>query len=52
MYYHQAIKAQDKNHFIIAIVKEINAQINNKHWNIVPLTEVPKEPKLLMQFGA
>ena len=47
MYYHQAMKAQDKENFIKAIVKEINAHISNKHWEMVPLTEVPEGTKIL-----
>ena len=47
MYYHQAMKAPDKEQFISAIVKEINDHITNNHWQLVPKSEVPAGTKVL-----
>ena len=47
MYYHQAIRAPDKEDFMKAIVKEINDHINGNHWALIPREEVPKGEKIL-----
>ena len=47
MYYHQAIKAPDKEEFMQAIVKEINDHIEGNHWALIPKEEVPKGEKIL-----
>jgi hypothetical protein len=47
LYYHQAMAAPDKNQFLSAIVKEVNAHIENNHWILVPKSEVPEGTKVL-----
>ena len=47
MYYHQAMNAPDKDQFIDAIVKEINAHIDGNHWELIPADKVPKGVKVL-----
>jgi hypothetical protein len=47
MYFHQAMKAPDRNQFKKAIVKEVNDHIENKHWELIPREAVPKGVKVL-----
>lgn len=47
MYYHQALKAPDKDEFLKAIIKEVNDHIDGNHWELVPASEVPKGTKIL-----
>lgn len=47
MYYHQAMAAPDRANFLQAIVKEVNDHIQNEHWELVPLSEVPENTKIL-----
>jgi hypothetical protein len=42
MYFHQAMKAPDRDEFIKAVVKEVNDHIENKHWELVPRESVPR----------
>ena len=46
MYFHQAMKEPDKDEFLKAIVKEVNDPKGN-HWELVPISEVPKGTKIL-----
>eukprot|EP00957_Ditylum_brightwellii_P076479 5812662-Ditylum_brightwellii.AAC.1 len=39
--------APDREEFIGAIVKEINGHIDKKHWELMPLSQVPKEADIL-----
>ena len=43
MYYHQAIRQPDAAEFVKAIVKEVNAHIDEKHWKLIKRTEVPPD---------
>jgi hypothetical protein len=52
MYYHQAMAASDKDQFLEAIVKEVNAHIENNHWILVPKSEVPEGTKVLDSIWA
>jgi hypothetical protein len=47
MYFDQAMREPDADEFIKAAVKEINDHIENKHWELVPRSEVPKEQRIL-----
>lgn len=47
MYYHQAIRAPDRELFLQAIVKEINDHIDGNHWALIPTKSVPKGAKVL-----
>jgi hypothetical protein len=47
MYYHQAMTAPDRQHFLSAIVKEVNDHITNNHWALIPREEVPEGTKIL-----
>ena len=47
MYFHQAMKAPDRDQFTKAIVKEVNDHIEHKHWELIPRDAVPKGVKVL-----
>jgi predicted SnoaL-like aldol condensation-catalyzing enzyme len=47
VYFHQAMKAPDRDEFVNAIVKEMNIHIVSKHWELVPRREVPSGVKVL-----
>jgi hypothetical protein len=47
IYFHQAMKAPDRNQFKKAIVKEVNDHIENKHWELIPHEAVLKGVKVL-----
>jgi hypothetical protein len=42
MYFDQAMREPDADEFVKAAVKEVNDHIENKHWELVPRSEVPK----------
>ena len=48
LYYHEAIAAPDRNDFLKAIVKEVNAHIENNHWALIPpKRDAPPDTKVL-----
>jgi hypothetical protein len=47
MYFHQAMKAPDREEFVKAIVKEMNYHIVSKNWELVPRQDVPEGVKVL-----
>ena len=52
MYYHEAMAAPDRQQFITAIIKEVNAHIENNHWALVPIEDVPQGTKILDSIWA
>ncbi len=42
MYLHQALRQPDDKEFVEAAIMEVNGHINNKHWKLIPCTEVPE----------
>ncbi len=42
MYLHQALRQPDSREFVEAVIKELNGHIDNNHWKLIPLTEVPE----------
>jgi hypothetical protein len=40
MYFHQAMKAPDRDEFVKAIVKEMNDHIVSKNWELIPRQDV------------
>ena len=52
MYYHEAMLAPDKREFLHAIVKEVNAHIENNHWELILKKDVPKDAKILDSIWA
>jgi len=47
MYLHQALQQDDRDQFIHAVIKEVNDHIQRGHWELAPLSSVPKEEKVL-----
>ena len=47
MYWDQAIRAPDSEHFIKAALDEVQTHEDNKHWITVPLDQVPEGVKIL-----
>ena len=41
------MRANDRNQFIIAMIKEVEDHASRKHWELIPLNEVPKGTKIL-----
>ena len=37
MYFHQSMAQEDSGDFLEAVVKEVNVQIDNVHWRLVPI---------------
>ena len=41
MHMHQALRQPDASEFVKAMIKEINAHVNKKHWIVVKRSKVP-----------
>ena len=52
MYLHQAMKEPDKEQFLGAMNKEVNGQVKNKNFSIVPRSTVPEETAVLPSVWA
>eukprot|EP00957_Ditylum_brightwellii_P169580 12907562-Ditylum_brightwellii.AAC.1 len=39
--------APDREEFRVTIVTEVNGHINNNHWELIPISQVPKDAKIL-----
>eukprot|EP00957_Ditylum_brightwellii_P107057 8168220-Ditylum_brightwellii.AAC.1 len=39
--------APDREEFWAAIVTEVNGHIDNNHWELIPISQVPKEAEIL-----
>ena len=46
-YYNQATKVKNPDKLRKAIVKEVNAKIDLKHWDIIPREKIPKGEQVL-----
>ena len=47
LHYGQAMKADNRNNFVTAMIKEVKDHVDREHWEIVPILEVPKGHKVL-----
>ena len=47
MYFDQAMQQEDREHFIQAIIDEVNAHIEAKHWELIPRSQVPVDTDIL-----
>jgi ribosomal protein L13E len=52
MYYHQAMKQDDADKFVEAIVKEVNGHIDNDNWVLVKRSEVPQDQEVVPSVWA
>ena len=48
---HEAMKAKDKGEFKTAMEKEVNAQIANGNFTVIPHSEVPKVSAYSQGYG-
>jgi len=47
MYLHQALQEPNRDQFIRAVIKEVKDHISRGHWDLVPVSKVPKGEKIL-----
>eukprot|EP00957_Ditylum_brightwellii_P081219 6178271-Ditylum_brightwellii.AAC.1 len=47
LYYHQSMASPDREEFRAAIVKEVNRHIDNNHWELIPISQVPEGAGIL-----
>ena len=47
LYFHEAMKAPDKEKFILAMEEEVRTHSEGKHWKVVPRSTVPSEKRVL-----
>jgi len=47
MYLHQALQEPNRDQFIRAVIKEVKDHISKGHWDLVPVSKVPKGEKIL-----
>jgi hypothetical protein len=47
MYMHEALKSPDAPDFVKAMMKEIDAHVNNKNWQVIKRSEIPSDSKVL-----
>ena len=47
MYYHEAMKQHDSEHFVNSIVKEFNHHAERNHWLLISKLEVPEGVKII-----
>eukprot|EP00957_Ditylum_brightwellii_P023550 1777452-Ditylum_brightwellii.AAC.1 len=47
LYYHQAMAALAREEFRATIVTEVNGHIDNNHWELIPVNQVPKDAEIL-----
>ena len=47
MYLYQALKQPDRDEFVKAVIKEMNDHIVRKHWELIPIEQVPEGHKVL-----
>eukprot|EP00956_Cyclotella_meneghiniana_P028259 scaffold65189_cov41-Cyclotella_meneghiniana.AAC.1 len=47
MYFHQAMRQADADEFAKAVVKEVYGHIKQKHWKLVPRSEVPEDSEVI-----
>ena len=47
LYFHQYMAQEDSGDFVEAVVKEVNGEIENAHWKLVPINSVPDDTNIL-----
>jgi hypothetical protein len=52
MYLHEALRQPDSREFVEAVIKELNGHIDNDHWKLIPLTEVPEGTEVIPSVWA
>ena len=52
LYYHEAMKAPDRDKFILAMEEEVKTHTEGKHWKVVPRDTVPSGKRVLPSVWA
>ncbi len=52
MHLHQALWQPDACQFINSVIKEINGHVNQKHWLVIPIEEVPEDTNIIPSVWA
>jgi hypothetical protein len=47
MYFQQALNQPDAEHFVKAVIKEINSHVDNEHWVLTKRDEVPDDVQIV-----
>ena len=47
MNFHHALKQLDASIFVQAVVKEVNGHVNNKHWELIKHSDLPKNVEIV-----
>ena len=47
LYYHEAMRAPDRDKFILAMEEEVRTHTEGKHWRVVPRDTVPEGKRVL-----
>ena len=51
LYYHEAMKAPDKEKFMEAMEQEVKTHSDGRHWEVIPRSDVPSGKKYFRQYG-
>jgi hypothetical protein len=52
MYYHQAMKEPDKDKFLKAMLEEVEGQLKNKNFSLIPRSKLPEGARVLPSVWA
>ena len=52
LYYHEAMKAPDREKFLQAMEQEVKTHSDGRHWEVVPRTAVPADKRVLPSVWA
>ena len=52
LYYHEAMKAPDREKFLLAMKEEVRTHSEGKHWKVVPRASVPQDKRVLPSVWA
>ena len=52
LYYHEAMKAPDREKFLLAMEEEVRTHSEGKHWKVVPRASVPRNKRVLPSVWA
>jgi len=47
MYFHQAMQQDDSASFVEAVITEVNGHVDNHHWELIKVEDVPKDAEIL-----
>jgi hypothetical protein len=50
MHLHQALRQPDSRQFVDSVIKKNNGHVNQKHWEVTPRADVPKDTDILLSI--